>query len=279
MQRGFIALWRKIQDSDMYRDFNSEYRDVMIQLLLMANHEKRQFELNREIITLERGQVYTSLNLIKNHCAKNVSVFQIRTAIEKLERWGFLKNDSTGNGRIVTILNYDTYQSPKSKKPSHAQANHNKQELNKDIYNKQFEEIWKLYPRKKGKKDAKRYFNASIKSDKDNEDIRIALNNYLADIERNKTPEKYIQHGSKWFNNWYDWLETNSDKTDQTSIIPESTLKTIKKKLDKTTKPEEVLCIKQKWIAYPDEVKKIAIKKHGKKFWQQVIDLETETTN
>jgi hypothetical protein len=68
-----------------------------------------------------------------------------------------------------------------------------------------FEEIWKNYPSKDGKKEALRHFKASVKNDQDAEDIKKALAKYKAHLAINTW--KPPKNGSTWFNNWRDWVD------------------------------------------------------------------------
>jgi len=67
-----------------------------------------------------------------------------------------------------------------------------------------FEEIWAKYPKRVGKKDAERHFNASVKTEKDWQDINTALKNYL---ESERVAKGFILNGSTFFNNWRDWVD------------------------------------------------------------------------
>lgn len=78
-----------------------------------------------------------------------------------------------------------------------------------------FESIWARYPNRKGKKEAARHFNASVKTEADMDDIEAALENYKDEIERNGTALKYVQNGKTWFNNWRDYIPGKPD-TQQT---------------------------------------------------------------
>lgn len=71
-----------------------------------------------------------------------------------------------------------------------------------------FEQLWSAYPSKVGKKEAERHFNASVKTDKDMQDIKKALQNYL---RSERVHKGYVQNGSTWFNNWRDWIDYTED--------------------------------------------------------------------
>ena len=70
-----------------------------------------------------------------------------------------------------------------------------------------FETVWSLYPRKLGKEEARRHFIAQVKTDQDLEDIKTAISNYNKYLNSEKTEERFIKHGSSWFNKvWRDWV-------------------------------------------------------------------------
>lgn len=70
-----------------------------------------------------------------------------------------------------------------------------------------FEEVWKKYPNKDGRKIALRHFKASIKTDADLKNFDIALKNYLAS---EKVKKGFIKNGSTFFNNWQDWIRVSA---------------------------------------------------------------------
>ena len=62
---------------------------------------------------------------------------------------------------------------------------------------KDFEELWKLYPNKKGKINAyKKYLKVNI----DDEIIKQGILNYVAYIKLKNIQPQFIKHGSTWFN-------------------------------------------------------------------------------
>jgi len=76
-----------------------------------------------------------------------------------------------------------------------------------------FETIWKLYPKKSGKANAKKDFDKAIKSGIDPELIKSKLKEYLKQIKAKQTPQQYIKQGSTWFHQ-YGW-------EDEYDFIPE----------------------------------------------------------
>jgi hypothetical protein len=79
-----------------------------------------------------------------------------------------------------------------------------------------FETVWLLYPKKDGKKEALKHFNASVKTEDNYQDIIKAIDNYINHIKKNKIEPRYIKNGSTFFNNWQDWINPNG--TDKKTI-------------------------------------------------------------
>lgn len=94
----------------MYKSLNAVQRDVMAQCLMLANHASNQWEWQGEIYTCEPGQFITSLDSLVKVCAKGTSIQNVRTALGKLKKWEFLTDQPTKTGRLITIINWDTYQ-------------------------------------------------------------------------------------------------------------------------------------------------------------------------
>ena len=63
-----------------------------------------------------------------------------------------------------------------------------------------FNNLWKIYPNKKGKPKALLAYKRAVKSGTTDEEIKTGLENYLAEIRVKNTQQNYIKHGSTWFN-------------------------------------------------------------------------------
>lgn len=75
-----------------------------------------------------------------------------------------------------------------------------------------FEKLWKLYPNKKGKKNAFAAYKRAVKKDVTNKEIQDGIVKYKKQIEVQGTEPRFIAQGSTWFNQerWNDEYDTKS---------------------------------------------------------------------
>ncbi|MFW7409158.1 hypothetical protein ACODG4_04265 [Vagococcus fluvialis] len=90
-------------------------------------------------------------------------------------------------------------------------------EADKASLKNSFESIWKFYPKKQGKDKAFKSYQRAIRDGVTDEDILNGLNDYLKQIEVQKTDTQFIKQGSTWFNgkHWQDEYVTKSETTNQ----------------------------------------------------------------
>lgn len=90
----------------------------------------------------------------------------------------------------------------------------------KEIEN-EFEEVWKAYPKKQGKEAAKKAYIKARKAGVSNCEIVAGLTKYKLFIKANNTSERYIKHGSTWFNQqcWNDEYNISS-ANDSNNTVP-----------------------------------------------------------
>ena len=73
-----------------------------------------------------------------------------------------------------------------------------------------FDSIWCRYPMKDGKKQAKKFFDATVKTEQDWRNINTALRKYKNHLFFNRW--KNPKNGSTWFNSWEDWIDFKEPK-------------------------------------------------------------------
>lgn len=99
---GFIILHRSLLEWEWYNDINTTR--LFIHCLLKANYKTK----NWRGITIERGTFVTSTNSLS--VETGLSLRNVRTSLEKLKKTGELTIKTTSKNSVVTVNNYDTYQ-------------------------------------------------------------------------------------------------------------------------------------------------------------------------
>lgn len=85
--------------------------------------------------------------------------------------------------------------------------------LSERVLEDEFQEIWTIYPRKEGRKNALKAYIKARKNGTSKETILNGLNAYISKIKAEKTDLQYIKHGSSWFAQEC-WLDDYSAKKD-----------------------------------------------------------------
>lgn len=107
---GYFKLWRELMTKPIWLDSTPEQKTILITLLAMANFNGKEWEWQGKSYKAERGQFVTSLDSIVKNCGIGISIQNVRTSIERFERYGFLTNQSTNKNRLITIVNWGLYQ-------------------------------------------------------------------------------------------------------------------------------------------------------------------------
>lgn len=213
---------------------------------VMSNHHLRNLNLSlkavgllSKILSLPPNWDYTIEGLAAI-CKDGVTA--VKSALKELKDEGYLvvtklMPDKTKSGRIEYI--YDIYEQPQEKQELEKQGIENlqveiqgvenplqlntnksskevlsKEELNTD-YKEEFENLWSLYPNKKGKTNALNDYIKARKAGVAFDAVLAGVYNYIEYINMEKTPERYIKHGSTWFHQhcWEDDYTTKRPLT------------------------------------------------------------------
>jgi hypothetical protein len=104
---GWIALYRKVLDNPI--SSKPDYLSIWIHLLLMANHEETSFIWNNKKQIVKKGQLLTGLKILsKKTGVAQGTVYRILNYLENEKQ---IKQQKTTKFTIITIVNWDTYQS------------------------------------------------------------------------------------------------------------------------------------------------------------------------
>jgi len=150
---GYVRIYRSLMSKGYYSD--SEYVHLWVHLIMRANYSPREYMVNGKIEHLNPGQFITGRNILasetrihRSKIERILKTFEIEHQIEQLK---------TNKFRIITILNWSTYQN------SEHQIEHpvstNKKEIKKEIKKKR---------KKKRKKERKKEKKKKIKKKRKN---------------------------------------------------------------------------------------------------------------
>lgn len=218
---GRIDLYRKILEWEWYSDINT--CRLFIHMLLKANWKEAKFKGT----TVPRGSFVSSLDKLSEDT--KLTKREIRTAISHLKMTGELTVKTTNKYSVFIVNNYNLYQ--------HSDTQNESQETNErqpndflsttiesinqgnQLINKKntmcksdalalFENLWSLYPVKKGKGQVslaakQRLLKVGY------EEMARAIDRYKSDLEKDIGWRK-PQNGSTFFNSGYvDYLDGN----------------------------------------------------------------------
>lgn len=110
MKKGWIRLYRKIQDSDIWVSGNEPFdrRSAWIDLLLMANHEDKTMLFDYNQIVVKRGQILTSVRELGSRWKWGKD--RVLKYLRMLESIKMVTKDSNNKRTLLTIEKYDDFQ-------------------------------------------------------------------------------------------------------------------------------------------------------------------------
>ena len=198
MHRGYVLVYRKIQDSGLMQMPNT--LAVFLHILFSATHKNIKVGTTTGVIELKRGQYISGLNRLSKDLKQSVQ--QIRTSLARLEQLEIISIKSTSKYSIYTIENYDIYQDANTQSTNKQQTD-NKQTTTKQTHNTQethnieFDEFWSLYPKKAGKIEANK---AWIKKNPDINVVKVALSWQKEQDSWKKDNGQFIPMASTYLN-------------------------------------------------------------------------------
>ena len=143
---GFFKIHRELFNKPIWAKSTLEQKIILITIIAKANFRPNEWEWKGEKFKVNPGQFITSLDKIAKDSGKGITTQNVRTALKRFEKMEFLTNESTKEGRLVTIVNWESYQVKEDNQQS------NQQRPNKDLTNDQQRPNKELTPREERKK-------------------------------------------------------------------------------------------------------------------------------
>ena len=106
MDTGWIKLHRKLKTKGYYK--RSQYVHLWVHLLLLANHQPKEFMWNDNIIIVKEGQILTGRKQLS--ADTGISQTTIERILKLLENEHQIGQQKTTKYRLITIVNWATHQ-------------------------------------------------------------------------------------------------------------------------------------------------------------------------
>jgi uncharacterized phage protein (TIGR02220 family) len=217
----------------------------MITLLLLANHEKSSWEWMGEKFEVNPGQFVTSLESIRKKTGKGISIQSVRSCLLRLQKLQFATNKATKAGRLITIVNWDSYQ-PKNKKATKiatneqqrsnkgATPNKNERKKEEEIYSRVVSYLNKKTGSKfrVSSKKTQSLINTRLKEGHQPEDFKTVIDNktiqWLGDPEN----ERYLRPETLFGTKFESYLNEKKAPVNGKSFTPKTQEQIDKEKRD-----------------------------------------------
>ncbi len=220
MNDGYIKLHRKCMEHEFFLELPYDRWRAWEYLIMKARYKPTKVMLKGQLVHLEKGQLIIGIDKLGE--TWGWSRMKVRRYMDMLADLGMIKKSGTPNGTLITIENYTFYQDQvrpndtpndtSDDTPNDTHKNKEKESIKKVknilCANELFEELWKLYPNKKGKgqvSDAKK--NKLVEVGR--EEMIRAIERYKKELD-NESEWRQPQYGSTFFNSGYvDYLDKN----------------------------------------------------------------------
>lgn len=106
MYRGYVKLWRKLEDSDIFK--NEKALKIWIWILIRANHQENTVLFGRQKIHLNKGEFIMGLNKASEHL--NLAKSTIHFWVNYLKDLEMVELKKTNKYTIIKVKNWEDYQ-------------------------------------------------------------------------------------------------------------------------------------------------------------------------
>ena len=195
--------------------FNNEQCPLCKNIMKTSGH-KKYIPTIQHLLPISKGGKHELENIavICYSCNSSIKDKEIKEKLNNeivIKKWEAMLNDNKYLSRLTSV-NTDKNRIEENR----IEENNIAQILMQD-FDKEFEELWQIYPNKKGKKDALKHYIKARKKGTDFLTIKQGIERYNEYIKNNNIAIQYIKYGSSWFNqeSWNDDY-SNKERTTKT---------------------------------------------------------------
>lgn len=207
MQHGYVKLWRRSIEGGWLS--NHKLWAFWCWCLMKATHKEFDFVVGYTQVHLMPGEFVFGLRKAAKEL--KISIQSIRTLLNFLKTSQNLTIKSTHLFSIITIINWDTYQSqeneintPINTRVTHGQHTGNNKQEHKNIrtkeYTPDFLQFYNEYPKHIGKEPAWKAWQKLNGSRPDLSTMLLKINEMKKSEDWTKDNGKFIPHPATWLN-------------------------------------------------------------------------------
>lgn len=108
-REGHIKLYRQIQDNPLWSDKPFARGQAWIDLLMMANFADGTIIVRGQTVSIKRGEIFASLRFLADKWGWSTK--KVKAYVQLLEKLKMVTQKETPLGTLITIENYNFYQS------------------------------------------------------------------------------------------------------------------------------------------------------------------------
>ncbi len=132
MNEGWVKIHRQIQ-GNAFCYGSSERLGFWVQLLLMANHETKEFYMGRQKITCKKGEIITGREKLSLETGLHRS--KIERHLDILEKEKMIEQQTTTKFRKIIIKNWDKFQVNEQQMSNKRATDEQQMSTNKNVKN------------------------------------------------------------------------------------------------------------------------------------------------
>jgi len=131
MSDGWITLHRKLKGSSFYKD--SQAVHLWVHLLISANHKECEIIRGNKVYKIKRGELLTGRKLLSSETGINES--KLQRLLKVFEKCHMIEQQTTNVNRLISVINYDQYQTSEQQTNSKRTASEQQVNTNNNVNN------------------------------------------------------------------------------------------------------------------------------------------------
>jgi hypothetical protein len=131
VKRGYLKLYRKIQDNWMWQDKPFSFGHAWIDLLISANIKDTKFVKRSQVIEVKRGQIAISTKGFADRWGWSRG--KVDRFLKQLENEHQIEHQKSSLTTLITIVNYDDYNGTDTKTDIKRTSNGHRTDTSKEV--------------------------------------------------------------------------------------------------------------------------------------------------